>query len=57
MTLLIILVVIRFLCRAIDEAVTPPLPPIADTTAHLIEISNLPNEQARQDFLLELRKR
>lgn len=57
MTLLIILVVIRFLCRAIDEAVTPPLPPIADTTAHLIEISNLPNEQARQDFLLQLRKR
>ena len=56
MTLLILLVAICFLYRAIDEAVTPPLPPISDTEAHLKTITSLPNERARQAYLKSLRK-
>lgn len=56
MTLLILLVVIRFIYNAIDEAVTPPLPPIRDTTHHLQAISRLPSEKARQQYLMNLRK-
>lgn len=56
MTLLILLVAIRFIYNVIDEAVTPPLPPISDTTAHLQAISRLPNEKARQAYLKSLRK-
>lgn len=56
MTLLILLVVIRFIYNAIDEAVTPPLPAIHDTETHLKTITSLPNERARQAYLKSLGK-
>lgn len=56
MLLLLIIAIVYFVCKGIDEAVTPPLPPISDTTAHLQAISRLPNERARQAYLKSLRK-
>lgn len=56
MILLFIIVIVYYVGKGINEFITPPLPPISDTTAHLQAISNLPDERARQQYLMKLRK-
>ena len=56
MLLLFIIVIGYYVSKGINELITPPLPPISDTTAHLQAISRLPNEKARQQYLMKLRK-
>ena len=56
MILLFIIVIVYYVGKGINELVTPPLPPISDTTAHLQAISRLPSEKARQQYLMNLRK-
>lgn len=56
MILLFIIVIGYYVSKGINELVTPPLPPISYTTAHLQAISRLPNEKARQAYLKSLRK-